>query len=130
MIIHNTKKYKEPVPAVIWSIHPLSQIITIRPAWDPYTKLILEKELDEYWSYGHMLSLAKILKQSGFYPYKAKYLNVVRRNLAFFRQGYFVYPGENIIVDPWYFDGDKPAAINYYNPFHEYDEQPKFYGRK
>ena len=130
LLINDYKKFSKPVPTVIWSIHPVSQIITIRPAWDPYSKLILPKELDSYFRYGHILSLAKLIKSSGFYPEGSKYMKIVRRNLAFFRQGKFVYIGQNLIIDPWHFEGEKPAEINYYNPFHEYNELPKFYGRR
>ncbi len=125
--VNSHKKLYKPLPAVIWSIHPTSQIITIRPAWDPYTKLILPKELDQYYSYPHMLSLAKLLKSVRFYPEGTKYVAVVRRALAFFRQGYFIYLGENVLIDPW--GNDEPlAAINYVDPFHEYNEPLKFYG--
>ena len=124
--IYDKKLFLNPVPSVLWSIHPVSQIITIRPAWEPYTKLILPKLLDEYYLYGHMLALAKLLKSSGFYPWDAKYARIVRRNLAFFRGGDFIFHGRNLIVDPWYYDGDSVAKINFYNPFQEYNEPQKF----
>src|SRR3989338_782028 len=126
----DTNKVQRPVPAVLWSIHPVSQIITIRPAWEPYTKLILTEQLDEYYRYSHMLALAKLIKSTGFYPWDAKYAQIVRRNLAFFRSGDFIYLGRNLIVDPWYFDEESPAKINFYNPFQEFDEPPRFQMRK
>jgi hypothetical protein len=130
LYINNRNKLFKPVPAVIWSIHPKSQIVCIRPSWDPYTKLILPKELDSYYKYGHLLSLAKLLKDSHFYPWDAKFMQIARRNLAFFSSGNFIHLGQNLLIDPWHFDGDKPAEINYYNPFHEYNELPQFYGNK
>lgn len=127
---HNSNKSGRPVPAVIWSIHPISQIITVRPAWDLYTKLILPRSLDEYYKRGHFYTLAKLIRQSGLYPHGTKYVQVARNVLAFFRKGQFVHLGQNVIVDPWYDNAQNIVAINYYNPWHEYNEIPKFYGRK
>jgi hypothetical protein len=124
LFLNDAKKFHKPVPAVIWSIHPETQIITVRPSWDPYTKLILPKSLDDYFLRGHFYTLAKTIKYSRFYPEGTKYTQVAHRVLAFFRQGQFIYPGQNVVIDPWYNDGAL-AAINYINPFREYGEQEK-----
>ena len=130
LYMHSTKMYLKPVPAVIWSVHPISQIITVRPAWDPYSKFILPKELDSYFLPGHFYALGKLLKETRFYPYEAKFVQIARNILAYFRQGKFIYVGQNVVIDPWFNNAEKIAAINYYDPFQESKDLPRFYGRK
>lgn len=102
-------------PFVLWVLDPTHRIMTIRPSWDLTRSLVLPYEFpDQYYKGLRLQKLAKELKELCFYPSDQQIIKAVRRIWVHFMNGGYIYPGRNVVIDPWYFRGDKCIEINFF----------------